>query len=104
MANHLGGAIQQIVLITQFVDPAHTVEIAANLFLAEMRPQEGATHPIAFARMMRLALVQMPRRERRAERAAGISRGGLHPHVAKQAFAQDLAVRHAIERDAAGQA
>ena len=46
----------------------------------------------------------MPDRERRAERAAGVAGGRLHPDVLEGAVAQDLAVGDAIERDAAGEA
>ena len=46
----------------------------------------------------------MPRGQRRAQRAAGIARGRLNPNLLKNFFAQNEAVRHAIERHAARQA
>ena len=42
--------------------------------------------------------------ERRAERAAGIAGRRLNPDVVELAVAQHLAVGHAVERDAAGEA
>ena len=50
-----------------------------------------------------LAEELVPDRERRADRAAGIARRRLHPDVLEGAVAQDLAVGHAVERDAAGE-
>ena len=44
------------------------------------------------------------RPERRAERAAGIAGRRLDPDVVERALAQQLAVGHAVQRDAAGQA
>ena len=46
----------------------------------------------------------MPDAHRRAERAAGVTRGGLNPHLFERAFTQDAAVADTIERHAAGQA
>ena len=39
--------------------------------------------------------------QRRAERGAGVTGGGLHPHVVERAAIADLRVHHAVQRDAA---
>ena len=46
----------------------------------------------------------MMRGQCRAQRAAGVARRRLHPYVFESAIAQHLAVGHAVERDAAGEA
>ena len=45
----------------------------------------------------------VPDEERGAERAAGVAGRGLNPDALERPFAQDAAVRHAVERDAAGE-
>ena len=52
----------------------------------------------------RLALMQVVGGERRAERAAGVAGRRLDPDALEPAVAQHLAVGHAVERDAAGEA
>ena len=52
----------------------------------------------------RLIVELVMRGERGAQRSAGIARRGLNPDVLEMAVAQHLAVGHAVQRDAAGQA
>ena len=74
-----------------------------NLFLRKFGSEEGALHGIhGTVHSARLVEMQMVGRECSAEGAAGVPRRGLDPNVVEQAFAQDLAICHAVERDAAG--
>ena len=52
----------------------------------------------------RLLEVPMPGELRHAERAAGVAGRGLDPELLERALAQQPAVAHAVERDAAGEA
>ncbi len=55
-------------------------------------------------RPARLILEHVVGAQRRADRAAGVARRRLDPDAVETAVAQDLAVRDAVERDAARQA
>ena len=66
--------------------------------------QEGALHRIAPIDRALVPEMVVPCRERSAERAAGVAGGWLDPDVAEGAVAQQLAVRHAVERDTPGEA
>jgi hypothetical protein len=74
-----------------------------DLAVRERRTQIGAVHAIAAADP-RLAEFGVPGRERGADCTAGVPRRGLDPDVAERAVALDLAVGHAVERDAAREA
>ena len=53
--------------------------------------------------LTRAAEKLVPYRQRRPDGAAGVARRRLHPDALEGAVAQDLAVGHAVERDAAGE-
>ena len=73
--------------------------------LLELRAEVGAAHAVESAvRPARLILEQVVGAQRRADRAAGIARRRLDPDALETAVTQDLAVRDAVERDAARQA
>ena len=68
-------------------------------------PEIGAVHAVEpVVDLAPVAFVDVIRRERGAERAAGIARGRLDPDALEFAVAQHLAVGHAVERHAAGEA
>src|SRR5439155_27076516 len=76
-----------------------------DLRLQELWPEEGTAHPVKpCMRAAWLPPVQVIGAERRADRPARIASAGLNPDVLELAVAQHLAVRDAIERDAAGKA
>src|SRR5262249_16414897 len=70
--------------------------------LRELWPEISTRHAVAVANCPRLALELMIGGECRTHRAAGVACGGLDPDGIELAVAQHLAIRHAIERDAAG--
>ena len=55
-------------------------------------------------RVARLAEQLMPDEQRGSERTARVAGGGLNPQILERAFAEDAAVRHAVERDASREA
>ena len=72
---------------------------------AELRAKVGALHVIhAPVGVPLLPLDDVPGAQGRAQRAAGVAGGRLDPDVVKGAFAQQLAVGHAVQGHAAGQA
>ncbi len=70
----------------------------------ETRSQVGAAHGVVAVHRARLVVILVPGDQRRAQRTAGIAGRRLDPDVLERPFAQDAAIGHAVERDAAGQA
>ncbi len=75
-----------------------------HLVSPELRSQVGALHVVQ-GRIRESALPapdDVPGGQGRAQGAAGVARGGLDPDVLEGAFAQQLAVGHAVQGHAAG--
>jgi hypothetical protein len=72
--------------------------------LREFGSEERAAHRIRRCRDARLGLELVVGGERRADRAAGVTCGGLDPDPVELAVAQHLAVGHAVQRHPAREA
>ena len=72
-------------------------------FVGVGRPQPGGVLRIVGRDPPRLAEQLMPDEERRSKSAPGVARRGLDPDAFEGAFAQDAAVRHAVQGHATGQ-
>ena len=80
-------------------------ETLFDVGLRVCRAEIGARHAVELAvEHARAALEPVIGAERRADRAAGVAGRRLHPDALELAVAQHLAVGHAVERDAAGEA
>ena len=76
-----------------------------DLVLGELRPEVGAFHPVEAARnAARLPAEEVVSEERRADGPTCVARGRLDPDLVEAPVAEDLPVRDAVERDAAGEA
>ena len=84
---------------------AHGLEPALDVRLLVLRTEIAAAHRVTAAvQLARCSLYRWLASERGAERAAGVARRGLQPDLVEDFLAQQLAVRHAVERDAAREA
>jgi len=82
-------------------------EPSLDLLLFECGAEVGPLHPVAAAVRFagaRQSLVEVVCRQGRAQGAAGISGGRLHPEAPEGAVPQDLPVGDAVQRHAPGQA
>jgi len=72
--------------------------------VVECRTEIGSAHAVELVvDVAAPALVDVIGSERGAKRPAGVARGRLDPDALELPVAQDLAVRHAIERHSAGE-
>ena len=101
----MGGAVDDLVVAEIGKNRARHGEPPANLLVAESGAEIAAGHAVDLVRgWPRGAEFEVIGGQCRAERAAGIARRRLHPHMVELAVAQDLAVGDAIERHTAGEA
>jgi hypothetical protein len=77
---------------------------AAPIQFHRRKIRARATTPALNLARWQRADFDIPRRQRCAERTAGITGGGLNPDFFKNLFAQNDSFRHAVERHAAGHA
>ena len=78
------------------------LEIGADFIVGIRRTEVGTalriTHAVGFAFLVENL---MPREQSRTKRAARVARGRLNPDPIENFLAQNLSVRHAIQRDTA---
>ena len=107
--------LHQLVVREHLVACAGRIQRTADLVRFEAGTEQGSPHGVSArfalqapvlartARNPRFPEHFVARRQRGAERAPGVARRGLDPHVVEPAIPQDLAVGYTVERDAAGQ-
>ena len=95
----------ELTIVQCFEHGARGVQPALDLVVRELRPEVAAAHAVHGAIDVAAFFVeQVVSHERGTQRAAGIARRGLQPQPLEAAVAQELAVRHAVERHTAGEA
>src|SRR5213078_1012795 len=95
----------ELTIVQCFEHGARGAQPALDLVVRELRPEVAAAHAVHGAiHLAPFFIEEVITDERGAERTAGIARRGLQPQPLEAAVAQELAVRHAVERDAAGEA
>ena len=100
-----GSGIGQPGLVQHLEVSARGRQALFDVRLGEDRTEVGAAHAVAaVAARARLIQGQVVGGQRRAERATGIAGGRLYPDMLEGPVAQHLAVGHAVECHAAGQA
>lgn len=93
---------EKLVVAQPLVGNRALVKEAFDFIVCERRAEETAAHGVVDAvDVSRFAFESMPCRERRSERAAGISGRRLNPDTVERTFAQNAPVTDAVERDAA---
>ena len=94
-----------LVVVEPLKAGARLLEPPAAFVVVVGRPEIGAVHAVELVlEPPWTGLVQVIGGERRAQRAAGVAGRRLDPDTLELAVAQHLAVRHAVERHAAGHA
>ena len=98
------GLLNQLLVAQDLEARPHGLEPSGDIVGGEGRPEIRTTHGVLAAIRTRRTCCEVIGRERCPDRAARVARRRLDPDVVELAVAQHLAVRHAIERDAAREA
>ena len=83
---------------------SHALQVGLHTVIREARAEIGAPHGVVGLGRARLLEVLMPGHQSGAQGRAGVAGGGLDPDPLEDPFPQQLAVGHAVEGHAAGEA
>src|SRR5439155_22284287 len=99
----VGDVLEELVFgLESTVPGAQTVEKIADIARRVARPEEAALLTVGLVRTPRLVEQLVPDKERRAERPARVTRGGLNPDFPERTFPKHARVADAVQRDASG--
>ena len=88
-------------ILNQFVTEIAAVEDGLNFLVAKGRPEQRSTHRVLSVTRSRVAQQLVMHKQRRAQRASRITRGGLNEDILEYPRTHQLPIRNAVERNAA---